>query len=183
VERLRPAWVPIHVVRTRSEKYQKLELRALTGEYGSSPPGAVHHQITHQLLTQAIRGDSLWASIPDGRESRPLHVEQGLGARIPLYLASENLPAPVRALWDGRNDISVISSDDWHRQDPRAAGMLLQVGPTMTLGPFAWVDLTRTVRTERSPDEGPRGWASGVQFTLLRTDDGWQVIEVGGWVT
>lgn len=129
-----------------------------------------------------IRGDSIWVSLPDGRKIRPLHVEQDPDARIPLYLAADNLPVPVRVQWDGRNGVSVISIEDWHRQDPRAAGMLLQVGQTTTLGPFAWIGLTRTVRTERSPVEGPRGWASGVQLTLLRTDGGWQVIEVDEWV-
>lgn len=164
----------------RAEALTALHQRRKEAEAADS---ALHHEITNQLLAQAIRGDSLWLSIPDGREIPSLYVEQDRDARIPLYLAAENLPAPVQARWDGRNDVVVIPTEDWHRQDPRTAGTLLQVGQTTTLGPFAWIDLTRTVRTERSPDEGPRGWASGVQFTLLRTYDGWLVIAVGSWVT
>ena len=77
----------------------------------------------------------------------------------------------------------MVSNEEWQRQDPRSAAVLLRVSHPLTLGPFAWIELTRTVREERSPDEGPRGWASGMLFTLLRTDEGWQVIEVREWVT
>lgn len=163
----------------RSEALTALHQRRSERQAADS---AVHHQLANQLLAQAIGGDSLWIPSPDGPKIRPLHVEEDPDARTPLYVAAENLPAPLQARWEGRRDVSVISSEEWQRQDPRSAGMLLRVGQATTIGPFAWINLTRTVRTERSPNERPRGWASGMQFTLLRTDDGWRVIQVGEWV-
>lgn len=143
---------------------------------------AVHHQLAAQLLAQVVGGDSVWVPSPGDPTTLPRHVRE-TDANMPLYLAAGNLPAPLQAQWDEHPDVAVISGEEWQRQDPRSPGTLLRVSRTRTLGPFAWIDLSRTVRTERSPDQGPLGWAAGIRFTLLRTDDGWRIIAAGRWVS
>ena len=145
---------------------------------------ALAEEVVGQLLAQAIDGDSIWTGAREGR--RPVRRVEGdpdPPPDRPLFLARENLPDGVRAHWEGRTGISVITREEWRGQPPRQPGVLLVVGEVTTLGPLVWVLLDRWVREERAADESPRGWASGARFLLLRTEAGWEVLSVAEWIT
>jgi hypothetical protein len=135
-----------------------------------------------QLLAQAVDGDTIWSVGEKGSLPQPVERDS-TGPTRPLYLAEEHLPAAVRAHWEGRDAVEVISREAWERQPPRSPGTLLVVHEVMSLGPLAWVGLGRWARQARGPDEAPRAWGGGAEFLLLRTDEGWRVLRVLMWAT
>jgi hypothetical protein len=158
---------------------------ALGQRWGERQPAdsTLQHELAAQLFAQAVDGDSIWIATPDGRLPRLVRPTlDRLGSPL-LYLAADDLPAPLQRAWNARPDVSVISRQEYRGQPSRSPGLLLEIGRAFTLGPLVWIDLTRTIREPRDPDQGPGGSASGTRFMLLRTDEGWVVLLAGGWVT
>ncbi len=144
---------------------------------------ALAQEVVAELLAQVIDGDSIWTAAPQGQLPRPVGGTAQGGDSIPLFIERQSLPAAVRISWEGREDITLITREAWQARPPRAPGRLLVVGEPTTLGPLVWVSLARWVRQERAPDESPRAWASGEEYLLLRTGDGWVVLATPRWIT
>lgn len=173
-------------LRSPDQTERQLAFAALRQHTADRRPAAeaVAEEVVGQLLAQAIDGDSIWTAGPEGRPPvRRVHGDSDSIPARPLFLARENLPDGVRTLWERRDGVDVITHEEWRGQPPRQPGVLLAVGEVTALGPLVWVSLDRWVREERAADESPRGWASGERFLLLRTEEGWEVLSVGEWIT
>lgn len=143
---------------------------------------ALRHEIVGQLLDQVLDQDSIWAAGPGLGLPRPLDRDASADDERPIYLSAGNVPQPLVDRWRAEG-LEVITREQWRAQPPRSPGVLLRVGPTTTLGPLVRISITWSVREPRAPDQGPRGWARGASYLLLRTGDRWVIVSTSGWIT
>lgn len=100
---------------------------------------------------------------------------------VPRFLLDENLPQGfVPAPGSG---FELIDQTAWDARPLREGGVLLTVSPLIARGPFVVLSWMWEAFEHRSPSEAPSGYAGGGAVWLLRTDNGWTVVNGSGWIT
>ena len=121
-------------------------------------------------------GNSPWSAHRTYQPGSDRNLNLGsLEARtVPVFLMSDSLPPELGADLD--DGVQLIELAAWRERPLRAGGVLLQLGPVRTVGPFVSLQWNRSSRSERSADEAPRGGFVGGLLWLLRTNDIWEVV-------
>lgn len=180
-----PAEVVAHL-RSGSEALRALGQHQLDRVFRNAEPWASDSTATllDRLLGVLIEGAEPWPVLdPDARGFRLGAIGSG-GHRPdegPVFLQTDSLPAAVAAAWRGR--ATLVSAAEWRRRSTRLPGILFRTRPVLRIGPFVRLRVDYQSRYRRAQDQAPEAYAGGVDVTLMRTDDGWVIVGVGGWVT
>ena len=151
---------------------------------GERLPADVAARILLPLLDSVFAGGGVpWPSV-GGRASRFSNddlVATAADPDLPLFLVREGLPEGVESAVHA--PVEVVDSAAWMARPVRAGGVVIRVEPPLAWGDFASIHWEWTQYEPREPDEPPAGYAGGAWLDLLRTEEGWRVVNMDGWIT
>jgi hypothetical protein len=93
---------------------------------------------------------------------------------LPVYYATDELSAPVRARWSDR--IRMMSQAEWTSRPSREGGELWAISRVEHAGPFVRVRVTVSGRNTRSANQSPNAWYSWTTYYLMNVNGEWVVV-------
>lgn len=168
-----------------------LAARALNGllaREGAPPDSALAGDLLSLVLDSImVGGESPWPAV-DGLPLRPgerllsrysttFHGIEG----VPVFIGATSLPPGFAARV--KPPLQVVDSATWAARPSRAGGVIIEVHPMRAAGDFVELAWTWTAFAARAPDESPVGYAGGGALVLLRTAEGWRVVDTRAWIT
>ncbi|GMV04459.1 MAG: hypothetical protein AMXMBFR53_07390 [Gemmatimonadota bacterium] len=163
-------------------------LHQLVGKEGAAPDPLVAGDLLAAVLDSIMAGgDSPWPAV-EGLPRRPgervlsRYATTFHGVEdVPVFIEAESLPPGFAARVEP--PLQVVDSATWAARPTRAGGVIIEVHPMRAAGDFVELAWTWTAFEARAPDESPVGYAGGGALVLLRTGDGWRVVDTRAWIT
>jgi hypothetical protein len=157
-------------------------------------PGAplASEEIVEELAPDLVNmvlegGDSPWPAVDglvDDNADRIVHLVavnlHGVEG-VPLFLLDENLPERIASNLE--STVELVDSATWINRPRRAGGAIIRILPVRSSGSFVAMVWDWTVLEKKAPDEAPSGYAGGGHVFLLKTEEGWQIVGHGAWIT
>lgn len=132
-------------------------------------------ELIGQLLESYLEGAELWPRLPDLEQSAPAPRRRSTERPdSTVFLLRDGLPPAVIDAW--RDRVRIVTAEEWRAQPPRVAATLISVGELRRAGPFVRLSIGQQSRHARGPHEAAGGWASGREYTLMLTQNGWMIV-------
>lgn len=135
----------------------------------------------------ATRGDAPWPGVRDGVDrprGRWIHrwaiTFHGVDD-VPVFVLDEELPRAVASALP--SDFTLITPGAWDARPLRDGAALITLRPIVEWEGFVELGWSWRVFERRAPEQAPSGFAGGGSVILLRTSNGWVVVNHTAWIT
>lgn len=95
---------------------------------------------------------------------------------LPIFMDGADLPSELHEKWSART--TILTDAEWQARDQRQPAVFINALSVRSAGPFAAVGLQFQTRIARTPEQTPTGDAGAFTYYLLRTADGWIVVNL-----
>jgi hypothetical protein len=137
-------------------------------------------ELVRHLLRIVSGAAESWPPVLGLPGDRPPSVRY-FGDGGPAFLVVDSLPEHLRAALPP--GVEPVTAEAWRERDLRREARLITLHDPVWAGPFFRLVVRFDASLERTAEQNPHLYAGGYTLILLRTEAGWRLVSVGGWIT